>query len=263
MNRSLYCATGKYISEAARAFARLCSLLLGLCLGIGSLSVAADDARQLFTGESHPWLRAVGKLQVPGQRHRDGHTSHYLEDCSATLVTRRDTSQADTIVTAWHCLELYRDLSRPITFTVIGASGDPISREARRLADGGGMHADWALLRLREAIPTGELPGLTVKQEPPDPARPVTMAGYSRDDGLGQRGSVLTFDPACNIISQRRTLGATNCMAHKGASGGAVIQLAGDGRPFLFGVISEGNGQGLSTFVPVASFSQTLTQHLR
>ena len=45
------------------------------------------DPRQVFSAESSPWLRAVGKLQVPGQRYRNGHSSHYLEDCSATLVS--------------------------------------------------------------------------------------------------------------------------------------------------------------------------------
>ena len=40
------------------------------------------------------------------------------------LVAANGGGRADTIVTAWHCLELYRDLSRPITFTL------PLTREA-------------------------------------------------------------------------------------------------------------------------------------
>ena len=82
--------------------------------------------------------RAVGKLQVPGQRYRNGHSSHYLEDCSATLVSNATQHNANTIITAWHCLELYNDLSKPILFTARATSGEPLEREAFRLADGGG-----------------------------------------------------------------------------------------------------------------------------
>ncbi|MDP4918196.1 MAG: hypothetical protein NWR12_10785, partial [Haliea sp.] len=46
--------------------------------------------------------------------------------------------------------------------------------------------------------------------------------------------------------------GYTNCTAHKGASGGAVIQLGAQGEPLLSGIISEGDGAQDSRFVPVA-----------
>jgi hypothetical protein len=238
-------------------------LIAILPLGWWSMTAWPADARQVFSGEAYPWLRAVGRLQVPGQRYRSGYTSHYLEDCSATLVTLPGRVEADTIVTAWHCLELYKDLSQPISFTVATVSGELLQRQAHRLANGGGMHADWAILRLRPAVPAQEVAALLIHPQMADPKRPVTMAGYSRDKGIGDEGRVLTFDPACAITSQKRGLGETDCTAFKGASGGAVIQLFDAGRPRVCGVISQGNSQGHSTFVPVSGFRKAINLYLK
>jgi hypothetical protein len=92
---------------------------------------------------------------------------------------------------------------------------------------------------------------------------PVSMAGYSRDSGIGRHGEILSFDPQCHITSQQRDLGDTDCTAHKGASGGAVIQVSTTGTPRLCGVISQGNGEGRSTFVPVSGFRSSLNHALR
>ncbi len=227
------------------------------------MTAGAGDGREAFTGESSGWLQAVGKLRVPGQRLRDGHTSHYVEDCSATLLSLPGRPEADIIITAWHCLELYRDLSRDITFTARSPSGELLERRARRLADGGGMSADWAILRLQPGIPRRQLAGLQPHPALADPARPVTMAGYSRDSGIGDGGRVLSFHPDCAITESRPRLGETDCTAFKGASGGAVIQLSRQGEPLVCGVISQGNGSGRSTYVPLEAFSKSLRRHLR
>jgi hypothetical protein len=248
--------------RASRGRRRACLLVVLL---LSPLQVAAqmEDTRQVFSGDAMPWLRAVGRLQVPGQRHRDGHTSHYLEDCSATLVASPGRAEADTLLTAWHCLESYGDLSRPIVFTARTASGDRLEREARPLADGGSLHADWAILRLQRPVPARELPYLHPHPESLEPGRPVTMAGYSRDEALGQRGQVLTFDPDCAITDRRPGRADTDCMAFKGASGGAVVQVTGSGKPFLCGVISQGDGAGHSTYAPIQDFRGVLNRYLR
>lgn len=234
-----------------------------LCILLLSSTTESADSRQVFSSESSPWLRAVGKLQVPGQRYRDGHRSHYMEDCSATLVSNTTQHDANIIITAWHCIELYSDLSKPILFTALTRSGEPVKREALRLADGGGMHADWAILRLRRNISSQQIIALNVHPHIADSDRTVTMAGYSRDSGLGDSGETLTFDPACVIYHQQRSLGDTDCMAHKGASGGAVIQLSKSAEPLLCGVISQGNGEGRSTFVPVSKFRNAINLYLK
>ena len=243
-----------------------CLLPLGLaawmCLA-SATGVYASDRRQIFSGEPHQWLRAVGKLQVPGQRYRDGRKSHYEEDCSATLVARHGRDNADTLITAWHCLEWYGDLSRPIIFSITAVSGEPVLREAHKLQDGGGMHADWAILRLRDAIPTDQVAALQIHPQSADPERPVIMAGFSKDKGMGKGGVVLTYDSGCSIIAQNAVIADTNCTAFKGASGGTVVQIAVSGDPQVCGVISQGNGEGRSTFVPVSQFRNALNLHLK
>ena len=96
-----------------------------------------------------------------------------------------------------------------------------------------------------------------------NPQRAIIMAGYSRDDGVGAGGQHLSFDPACLITRQDPTSSDTNCTAYKGASGGAAIQLSSAGTPLVYGVISQGNGAGLSTFIPAQGFSSAIRQHLQ
>lgn len=226
-------------------------------------ATAFADTRQIYTGQTYRWLNAVGKLEVPGQRYRDGRTSHYTEDCSATLVGDANRQSSNTIITAWHCLEFYSDLSKPIAFILQPNSAAPILREAYQLVNGGGMHADWAILRLYTSVSVQQVKPLRVEIERANPEVAITMAGYSRDEGIGAGGQHLSFDPACLITRQESTTSDTNCTAYKGSSGGAAIQISGDGIPQIYGVISQGNGAGLSTFVPAQTFSNPLRQHLK
>src|SRR5690606_35104203 len=138
------------------------------------------------------------------------------------------------------------------------ADGETLPREARRLADGGGMHADWALLRVYPAVSQRESAAMRLHPAQPDAGRTVLMAGYSRDAGLGAHGAQLTFDPSCRITRQDRLHGDTDCTAFRGASGGAVIQLAADGTPLWSGIISEGDGESLSRFVQVETLRPAL-----
>lgn len=217
------------------------------------------ETRKVYTPVSEAWLRAIGKLQVPGSRLQDGERRHNVEDCSATLIQRDRSSKADIIVTAWHCLEFYNDLSRPIYFQLSNAPKAQLRYEATLLTSGGSMRADWAILRLRQAVGTSVAAGLPMLEQRADPTRSIIMAGYSRDADLGQRGERLTFDPACNITRQDRRSSETNCTAFKGASGGAVVQLDQNGHPLFSGVVSQGNGEGTSTFVPVNVFRNKVT----
>lgn len=221
-----------------------------------------SDSRLRYSGDAPPWLRAVGQLRVPGSRYQDGRREHFLEDCSATLVARSPGRRADTIITAWHCLEYYNDLSRPITFTLSHGDRAPLEQEAYRLAMGGSMQADWAILRLRQAIETETATALAIHPGSADPARAVIMAGYSRDAGAADRNTRLSYDPRCLITAQAATLTDSNCLARKGASGGAVIQLSDSGVPLFSGVVSQGDSAGLSQFVPVDAFRGALNRHL-
>lgn len=216
---------------------------------------AQADPRRVYNEQSPQWLRAVGKLVVPGVKIRNGYPSNHREDCSATLVAPPGAHQADTLVSAWHCLEHYRDLTKIITFTLLSRSGTTLSAQAVRVADGGGMHADWAVLQLRQPLSLAEATALPLSRQPLADLAPLVMAGYSRDEGLGAGGTRLTYDPHCELTASTGSGAATtNCRAHKGASGGAVIWVNPQGQAELAGVISEGDGEGISTYVPVSRF---------
>lgn len=245
----------------------IASWLVAVYAALSAYSDAAPasppaDPREVYSRAAPPWLRAVGQLKVPGSTYRDGNRTHLFENCSATLITKRPDKGADTIVTAWHCLVNYRDLSKPIMFTLPAAVQGTLQREAYRLADGGGMHADWALLRLRSPVAPAEATALVIHPDRADPGQAISMAGYSRDVGMGDGGKHLTFDPACRIITQTSVITDSDCLAHKGASGGAVVQLSTAGGPQFSGVVSEGDGAGLSTYVPAAVFRSAISRHL-
>jgi len=221
--------------------------------------------REVFMSTSPLWLLAVGKLEVPGIKFERGYQRNHRENCSATLVTKSAGNRADTIITAWHCLEFYTDLSKTITFTLFNGHKRSFSTEAYRLVDGGGMDADWAVMRLRQSVPASVAPALKLHPEKANAKRPITMAGYSNDSLSGGTGDHLSYDPACTITRQAAARGRSesNCAAMKGASGGAVIQLSADGEPLLAGVISQGNGRDFSVFVPVEDFRKAIIADLR
>ena len=123
------------------------------------------------------------------------------------------------------------------------------------------MHADWALLGLRGALPDLAQPRLALLPGNATTDLAVMMAGFSRDPGPGMNGNALTYDPDCRITAQERFNTATDCRAHKGASGGAVIQRDANNQRYLAGVISQGDGEGYSAFVPVARFRSKLAAY--
>lgn len=124
------------------------------------------------------------------------------------------------------------------------------------------MYADWAVLKLRRAIDTNTVPALAPHPGRADAALNVTMAGYSGDDGLGEDGAVLTYHADCQITRQQGRESESNCSAYKGASGGAVIQVSREGNAQFGGVISRGDSENVSIYVPVADFRGSLIRFL-
>ena len=181
-------------------------------------------------------------------------TQSHREDCSATLVAQRVPQRANTIITAWHCLEFYRDLSKPISFTLPSDRGRPFQ--------GGLSPGGWRghARRLGHSTPVparsrSQVAGIACASGRADPQQPITMAGYSRDAGIGRRGEQLTYDADCRITAQTGDSTDSNCLAHKGASGGAVVQLSLQGHsPVCRGCFGRGDGAGLSIYVPVSRF---------
>lgn len=227
--------------------------------------LAQADSTEFFRPASPTWLGAVGKLHVPGVRYEGGHQLNHRENCSATLVAspgQANEAVANTIITAWHCLEFYNDLSKTITFTLFYGTANSFSTEAYRLADGGGLGADWAVMRLIDTVPTSRVSALAIHPDRADRQRPIIMAGYS----INSPDQRLSYDPHCSITfpySPGKETSESNCKALKGASGGAVVQLSSEGEPLLAGVISQGNSQDRSLFVPVDTFRSAIQASLR
>jgi hypothetical protein len=166
------------------------------------------------------------------------------------------------VVTAWHCLEYYDSLARPIRFTLYPRRGEPLARTARVLSAGGSMNADWAILRLEQPVPSSSVRALRIDALGPAAGARILMAGFSGDAGLGEDGRRLTYHAGCRITAAAADTATTDCIAYKGASGGAVVLAKETGEHLLYGVISAGDSVATSIFVPLTRFHHTLTRHL-
>lgn len=202
---------------------------------------ASADPRQTWNPQSPNWLTRVGSLTVPSSRWVAGDQHFFSEHCSATLIA------PNLLLSGWHCIEYYQDLSRDIIFRLPGVDQAPMT--AMRIADGGGMDADWLLLKIIGRTPAARWTPLDLGTPSLATGMPVTLAGYSRDAGLGQRGQRLTYHEGCTVTANEHYRVATNCLAYKGASGGPVFHQGQ-----LIGVVSSGDSRSVSYYTPTASF---------
>lgn len=227
-----------------------CLAVLGLTM-LFSLACRADP-RQVFGAHSPQWLQSVGKLTVPGYRYKNGDRRHHQQHCTATLVS------ANIVLSGWHCLEHYTDLSQNIVFTLPNAT-EKITRSARRIADGGGMHADWSLLKLNKPVNVRIASAIPVSAPyvVQTGTRALTLAGYSRDSGLGKSGQRLSYHADCAILHDEAYRVATNCVAFKGSSGGPVVYNRA-----IVGVVSVGDSERLSFYTPSRSFYRAVKPYL-
>jgi V8-like Glu-specific endopeptidase len=222
-----------------------------LLLALLYAQAVSTEPRQTYSSDAPVWLHSVGKLTVPGYRMDNGQRLQQFENCSATLVA------PDRVITAWHCLEYYRDLTRDILFSLPHRQQD-VPRRAMRLADGGGITDDWALLKLDRPIPKVVAQPLPLQFfAAAEPGTSLSLAGYSGDEGLGASGEVLTWHADCKMQHREYARVPTDCHAYKGASGGAAVV---NGQ--LIGVISVGDSGGLTYFIPSARFLGSIRAYL-
>lgn len=207
-------------------------------------------------------LQSVGKLLVPNVRYENGYARHFDERCSATLVSgNAEAMESRLILSAWHCIEYYRDLSKTLVYEQPGHP--PVS--ARILVAGGSMRDDWVLLKLAKALPNPTpLPTSAGNPSSPKTAmhnKPLMMVGYPID-GAAERARVVVSN--CVHKLSKGIDRSSSCVIEQGASGGAVF--AGDTppgqRPEYLGVISRGDRQSLSIYVPISRFRKKLASYL-
>ncbi|WP_439106341.1 trypsin-like serine peptidase [Congregibacter sp.] len=195
---------------------------------------------------------SVGKLHVPGQRYENGYARHYDEDCSATLVSDREHAPSSSlIVSAWHCLEFYRDISKPLTFET--SRGD--TRKAQLISSGGGMHSDWALLRLDAPLPSP----VVLADHKDQAAEALLMAGFPRR--TSSQTKILETASNCSVTGSDGRDTRSNCVLQKGASGGAVFSRGTESQ--YLGVISRGDGESQSIYVPLSRFRANINAYLK
>ena len=244
-----------------RALTRVSMAPVVWCALLLSVSASAQaEPRQQLSATSPGILLSVGRLTVPGRRMQGGHQRHYRESCSATLLAPAAGGPASLILTAWHCLEYHSDLTDSITFIIQSTSGEQLRRRAQPISSGGGMHADWSLLRLHKPLPADKVRSAELARgAAPGEGSRITMAGYSRDDGLGQAGHVLTFHRDCTVTAITDDDLATDCLAYRGASGGAVFSTDSG---TLVGVISRGDSRENSIFVPTSRILERIGKRL-
>lgn len=244
---------------AGRRAAGLWLALASAWLPAGALAdPGRADPRLPVEAGAPPGLLAVGRLAIPTSRIEDGRRRHYDERCSGTLLAPPDGGDARFVLSAWHCLEYYTDLSRDIRFELTGLAGEPLRSSARAVASGGGMTADWALLELNAPIPAGRSATAELDARTVAPGARLAMAGFSGDSGVGAGGERLTYDPHCRVTGMSGADRLTDCLAYKGASGGGAFH---GGR--LVGVLSRGDSRGRSIYVPAARFLPALSRRLR
>lgn len=220
------------------------TLVLCVCLQ----HAAAREFAAAAGSEPGPLALSIGQLFVPAIRYEKGYARHYDEQCSATLIAQGRRSASRLVLSAWHCIEDHRDLSRPVLFQ----TADGQRHIARLVASGGAMHADWALLRLPRALPAP----LPVLSGGPAASGPLRMAGFPRRTAP----RVLTLASGCRVTGEDGADLRTDCVLQKGASGGAA--LTDSATPALIGVISRGDGVTQSIFVPVARFYTRIRPYL-
>jgi len=223
-------------------------LTLSLFVCIGTHHADAREFAAPTSAEPGRLALSIGQLFVPAIRYENGHARHYDERCSATLVAHGQRPTSRLVLSAWHCLEDHRDLSRPVLFQTSG--GQQLT--AQLIASGGAMHADWALLRLPRPLPAP----MPVLRGGGTVSGALQMAGFPRYATPG----ALKLASGCRVTGEDGADLRTDCVLQKGASGGAT--LTDGATPAFIGVISRGDGVTQSIFVPVARFYSRIRSYL-
>ena len=228
-----------------------CCLLATSHLLSGSAAAQIADPRSPLPPHSPQWQNAIGHLQVPITRLQDGRRRHFTEHCSATSVT---PGPFPLFLTAWHCLDGYDSLIEPIVLV----TNHGLTVRLRVLDSGGSMAADWAVL---QAVgPIDGLHWIPLGTGPLRTGARVSAAGFAPTptESLDARGGQfakrqLLFHAACEVTDAVTVPQISNCVAHRGASGGAILSRTESGSVRLSGVISAGDSNSVVLYHPTAA----------
>lgn len=178
------------------------------------VALPQDKSRQKQTAESPSFLDAVARI--------DGGRFH----CSGTLVTLYGHNRRDILLTAAHCVS---GSPTDLVATWTKTDGRIFTHEVYGVIASGKLPiGDWALLRLKRAVPHEVATPMLPYQGSSLRDATFVLAGYSADrtTALGNAGRDLTYDPACIHDEHEHVevwFRAHGCYAYPGASGGAYV----------------------------------------
>ena len=228
----------------------LALLLRSLTLLMLSQPLAADP-RLAPDPQSLSWHSAIVRLEIPVIRSVEGRMRHFTEHCSATTITPGPNS---LLLSAWHCFEDYAATQGPIQLFAPHTSEMPVP--VRLIVSGGSMSADWAILTPLTTTVIGAW--IPLSPDPVQPGARVIAAGFApandsnRTEESAETSTFrkLMYDPDCLVIAATSRPAQSDCVAKKGASGGAILGRTASGSVRVIGVISAGDGASVSYFHP-------------
>ena len=205
------------------------------------------------------WQSAMVRIEVPVIRPIAGRMRHFTEHCSATAITPGPDM---LLLSAWHCFEDYAATQGPIQLFASHSAGNPLP--ARLIVSGGSMSEDWAILTPLSSTVIGAW--IPLAREPTQRGTQVIAAGFAptTDSGTTERQTetpssrALMYDPDCLIISATSRPAQSDCVAKKGASGGAILRRTASGSVRVVGIISAGDGESVSYFHPTDSLAKRI-----
>jgi len=224
--------------------------LLGFGLWASSVAMS-EQLRTLDPSSLKKILESsVVPIKVPLLRLTEGYHSHHIEDCSGTLLATEPT----LILTAWHCFDGGQDLTTPAKAQLSG-QWVPL----KKIASGGSMAADWALLQVASDKPIQQMKGLGLVSRAPvagaaetGMTTAVSVAGYRKQGTTttATAGRKLVIDQNCDVIERSEAWLVTSCDAEAGSSGGPAVAVTPQGL-VVTGVISAKRDDGRLLVTPV------------
>ena len=236
------------------------TISLFILLALYSIETYSNNLNDKLTSLP-PWTESVGRLTIPSTKFEEGEQHSFRETCSASLIGKKGATSSNFILTAWHCFENYFDISQPISFEIKDLQGNIISRVAYRQSSGGGMHADWAILKLDKEVKRSKVKPLEYLILDTSIGDSVSIAGYAKYKKSSENQYDLNYSE-CTVTEIVIDVRLTDCKAVKGNSGGAVALKIDENNFGLVGIISEGNEENISSFVPIGIFHREVQKYV-
>jgi hypothetical protein len=225
-------------------------LLGAFSLLVLSLPLRADP-RLVADPQALYWHSAMVRLEVPVIRSEEGRIRHFTEHCSATVITPGPNT---LLLSAWHCFEDYAATQGPIQLFAQHSPNIPLP--VRLIVSGGSMSADWAVLTPLTDTAIGAWIPLSL--DAAQRGSRVLATGFAPETDSDKTEAHtetpssrrLMYDPDCFVTTVTSRPARSDCVAKKGASGGAILGRTASGSVRVVGVISAGDGVSVSYFHP-------------